>query len=339
MLPVSENSYGHTLKAEILQKTLWPTLTRLARKSKSTHVAVAYLGQNATRLIPLHKGDTLVIDMSENTVKAGQTDPSEVGKYFSRGVRVFTCSNLHAKLYVFGDTVIAGSPNISGHSRETLIETGVLCTDENVAKEAKALIESLAVEPVTPGYIRHCKTIYRANGSWGFPGSPHEGHRRKLPVPKHSRLWIIAVVFGEWSEKEYTLCDKGESVACKHVRDRSTYEVQSLRWPAGRGFGKRVRAGDLIVQAYDSNGRIIVEPAVRVLHLTRYKSFDKRKSPRVLIHIEVLRDSNHITWSQFRRKLTEPAARAIDKDGETEIKDHALSHQVLTILNGLNEHP
>jgi hypothetical protein len=61
--------------AEILIKDVWSTITKFAKKSKKRNVAVAYLGNNAIRLLPLDKDDSLVVDMSDASVKTGQTNP------------------------------------------------------------------------------------------------------------------------------------------------------------------------------------------------------------------------------------------------------------------------
>ncbi len=82
---------------KILQDELWPIITKLARKSKRKHVAVAYLGQGASKILPLGKGDNLVIDMSQGAVKSGQTDPKEVEKYFKKGVNIYTAQTYMLK--------------------------------------------------------------------------------------------------------------------------------------------------------------------------------------------------------------------------------------------------
>ena len=70
---------------KLLHEDLWPTITRLARKSGRKHVAVAYLGSGASRLLPLGRGDSLVVDMSPGAVKSGQTNPFEVENTSKRG--------------------------------------------------------------------------------------------------------------------------------------------------------------------------------------------------------------------------------------------------------------
>ena len=78
------------VELSILKDNLWNALTRLTEDSKHTDVAVAYLGKGATKLLPLRKGDSLVIDMSQGVVAGGQTNPFEVEKYFKE-----RCACLH----------------------------------------------------------------------------------------------------------------------------------------------------------------------------------------------------------------------------------------------------
>lgn len=52
---------------------VWPVISAAARRRKG-HVAVAYLGTGATKLLPLESGSVLVVDASEAAVCSGRTD-------------------------------------------------------------------------------------------------------------------------------------------------------------------------------------------------------------------------------------------------------------------------
>jgi hypothetical protein len=69
--------------------SLWPKIISLAKKSRRKQVVVAYLGKGASKILPLQRGDVLVVDLSEQAVMNGQTDPHEVEKYIKRGVKVY----------------------------------------------------------------------------------------------------------------------------------------------------------------------------------------------------------------------------------------------------------
>lgn len=146
-------------KVRILYNDLWPTITKLAKKSKCRHVAVAYLGKGANRLLPLRKGDVLIADMSIDAVKNGQTNPFEVERYLRKGVNAYTCANLHAKMYIFDRTLLVGSANVSLNSKNNLLEAGLICQDNPIVTQARGWMKSLQTETVTPEYINLCKSI------------------------------------------------------------------------------------------------------------------------------------------------------------------------------------
>ena len=54
---------------QFLHAELWQKIIELARNSKVRQVAVAYLGTGASELLPLKKGDVLVLNMSLANVK------------------------------------------------------------------------------------------------------------------------------------------------------------------------------------------------------------------------------------------------------------------------------
>lgn len=134
---------------------LWATITETARNAKKgqRYVAVAYLGTDGTTLLPLGRGDTLVVDCSQQTARASQTNPFEVRKYVEAGVRVYRCEGLHAKVYVFGDTLIIGSPNVSRNSQKYLKEAAVLVTEQRAVDAARRFVTSLARDVIDAKWL------------------------------------------------------------------------------------------------------------------------------------------------------------------------------------------
>jgi hypothetical protein len=139
---------------------LWARISTLARKSKRSHVAVAYLGPTAAELLPLKKGDFLVVDMSTRAAKSSQTDPREVRKFKKKGVEVYSCQNLHAKVFVFDNQAVVGSANVSQRSKNFLCEAGIVTTDPIVVDTARKFVESIDSEEVTWNRIKQCEAIY-----------------------------------------------------------------------------------------------------------------------------------------------------------------------------------
>ena len=46
--------------------------------------------------------------------------PHEIEKYFNKDAKIFNCPNLHAKMFVFDDTLIVGSTNVSSSVRKSI---------------------------------------------------------------------------------------------------------------------------------------------------------------------------------------------------------------------------
>ena len=152
---------------------LWMTIKSYAKKSKNRQIAVAYIGKNASKILPLHKGDLLIADLSEQAVRSGQTYPHEVEKYIKKGVEVYNCPNLHAKLYIFDNTVIVSSANISTRSSQNeLIEVGLISKDEQALRQAKEFIKELKEKgyPILLDEINQLKKIFaKQKSSTGRP--------------------------------------------------------------------------------------------------------------------------------------------------------------------------
>jgi phosphatidylserine/phosphatidylglycerophosphate/cardiolipin synthase-like enzyme len=110
----------------IANNELWNEIHDRVAKGKHVSAAVAYIGRDGARLLPLKKGDCIVVGMSLGAVRQGATDPRAVRTLMSRGVRVFSRATLHAKFIVADGTLIASSANASHNSRDILDEAGII---------------------------------------------------------------------------------------------------------------------------------------------------------------------------------------------------------------------
>jgi len=314
---------GVEITAKLLQESLWPTITRLARESKHRHVVVAYLGRGASSLLPLKKGDDLIIDMSQGALTTGQTNPDEVEKYVKKGVNVYTCSNLHIKMYIFDNVVIVASANISKHSRSNLIELGLLCKDRNVLTHALGLVKYLQVEPVTPEYIKLCKKLYKP------PQIGHFKAKKKGVAPTHSRLWILGVSPVDLCEEEDRLCKIQEKKALRKVKDAKHFEINSIRWSGRSKVITDIKEGDLVVQIWTDKGETKVYPPSRVVQITKYRSFDRKKTPRAFIHVEEPKHLRPLTWQYFKKTIVNAGLHRISPNSQREIRNLEVVHVVL----------
>jgi hypothetical protein len=149
------------LTVTVLKDELWSTITALARNSKHTEVAVAYLSGKAMQLLPLRKGDTLVVDMSTKSVQDLSTNPFQVEKYLKEGVQAYTCAGLHAKVYAFDKAAIICSANVSNRSKNMLIEVGVLFEDAELVNRIHNLVQNIQKRKISPDYLEKCKRLFK----------------------------------------------------------------------------------------------------------------------------------------------------------------------------------
>jgi phosphatidylserine/phosphatidylglycerophosphate/cardiolipin synthase-like enzyme len=218
---------SRTMATRFLQSGLWAKITSLAKKAKRRYVAVAYLGSGATSLLPLGKRDVLIADVSLAAVRAGQTNPYEVEEYLNRDVEVHSCSNLHAKVFVFDNRVIIGSPNVSENSKDNLIETALLANDPATVTSARGFIFSLMGEHLTPAYVKYLKKEYKKDYT---PPKDEKRSKEGEPPIHHPRLWVHRLVPVEFDEKENRLSRSGTKKAREKLRNKRRYTVDVVSY-------------------------------------------------------------------------------------------------------------
>jgi phosphatidylserine/phosphatidylglycerophosphate/cardiolipin synthase-like enzyme len=159
-------------------ETLWQTLRALIKAARHVDAAIAYFGQGGARLLPLQRGDRLIVDLSPATVEAGGTDPREIEKLMRRGVQVFTRRHLHAKTVIADNHVLSGSANVSTRSQQLLDEAAILTDDDSAVRRAREFIKRLCTEPVRLEYVEECKKIYRPPKLHGERADRKKGQKR-----------------------------------------------------------------------------------------------------------------------------------------------------------------
>ncbi len=314
-----------------LQSDLWTEITSLAKEAERRYAAVAYLGTGATRLLPLKRGDVLVVDMSLASIRAGRTNPAEIEKYLKRGVEVYSCHNLHAKVFVFDDMAIVGSANVSKNSQELLIEAALFTTDTTVVDSVRNFIFSLKGEIVTPEYVETCKKEYKPPI---LPPSVHRPKRSGTVVPVHPRLRIERVYPITIDSQEEKLLEGGVEKAEKKLGDTQLYTVHSVRFPEGSTLAKKAEIGDLVIQVWkEKDGKLWVYPPGRIVYIQLYtRSRDNRRFK--FIHLEAPKQPRLVPWEKFRSVLRKKLARVGKHHISREITDAQLKHELLCLWQG-----
>lgn len=283
----------------LVNDALWKELQTGVGRAVAVRAAVAYIGQGGAKLLPLKRNDELVVDMSLPTVRQGATDPKEVRKLIRRGVRVWTRESLHAKFFVIGRAVLAGSANISRNAYDRLDEAALLTTDAAAVRQAIAAFERMCTEPVRPKYLAKCIEEYRPPVfKAGAPRSKRGGS-----TDLRAKLWFLGrLVPLDPSETDQRLMDKADKRAKQRLRIADATEMGWARFGTVPPFWSSIQPGDWVFSRMVEKGIApYVDPPQQVLGFDTLKSARGKVFHRVLL--ESLSSSEDMPWSTFRKRV------------------------------------
>ena len=276
---------------------LWHTLANRVRSARHVDAAIAYFGGEGAELLPLRRGDRLVVDMSMPKVEAGLTNPSAVERLMKRGVKAFTRSNLHAKVVLGNNFVIAGSANISGRSYRILDEAAIITDDISAIRRAREFINRLCTEPIRPNYLAACKAEYNPPT---FNGSRGQGRGKRA---MHAKLWIANLREYPIPQSELKRFEVGVGKATK-LRTNKTSSVDSFHWLTKPRMESELVKGDWVIQVVKyNNGELVVYPPAQFLFTDSYTRDKKSQKKRYVFHLEGPPQEQTLTWKAFRRHL------------------------------------
>ena len=260
-------------------------------------VAAPYFGSSATTLIKLRPRSVLVLKFDREAIGSGQVDPREVVKAIRTGVEVHHCSNLHAKVFVFGKTVVVGSANVSQHSERHLLEACVETTDQKLVANARKFIRGLLGDRVGLGYAERMIQFYRP------PIRPISIKRRrasKRRTPVHSDLWVISLDEGPWQKVDYEQEKKGLASAEDAVQNPRAFEITDFLWsgdqmPSGFKIGQRV-----VRFTSTARDNVLVSPPSRIVSIRGYVV---KHEKRAIFYLETPKEHRRRKFSAVVRIL------------------------------------
>lgn len=236
-------------------RDVWPEIRREARTAESRHVAVAFLGEASPKMLSLRPGDVLVANLSEAAIRTGATSVRAARAFFRRGVHLCNAEDLHAKLFVFDDTVIVGSANASENSAESLVEAAAKIVDKGIAATARRFVQGLAVQTVTPAYLRLC-AHWRAESAPDRKRLKRPAHRTRQTKPGKSRVWVLSS-----APHDFTTRRADDRQAQRRIAAPREFVREPLAWRRAPDL----RPQDQIVIAHAEGGRLQVFPPGRFL--------------------------------------------------------------------------
>ncbi|MBT0566075.1 hypothetical protein [Williamsia sp. CHRR-6] len=152
----------------------WKEVTPLLHPySKTISAAIAYVGKDAERYLPLEQGSSIIVDASEIAVRRGLTDPNALYSWHKIGVMVYSLPNLHAKLILAESPnainpafLAIGSANVSRSSSSKLKEAILLTDPEETLQDARQALVSWKAQsgqPLSATKIAYLQSIFRAD--------------------------------------------------------------------------------------------------------------------------------------------------------------------------------
>lgn len=244
----------------VLSSDLWKTVTAVSNKAKHRQAAIAYVTED---YLNLRSGDVLIVDASEATIRSGGTDARLLQDLHRRGVALYHCADLHAKVMLLDDIAVVGSANMS-QSSGSLVEAAIITDQSSIVSGVASFIEQLkrARHRLTaPKIAELCKIEVLRRGVLG--GTPKG--KRKNPIKRlGNQTWLIGVrelVRQPTAEEQRRIAQAADKL------DTEVDELSWLRWNADSRFARECREGDQLIQIWKRTGakRLIVYPAVRVL--------------------------------------------------------------------------
>jgi hypothetical protein len=284
------------MATKLLGQRVWPRLTKLARTTKQKcHVAVAYFGQGASKLLPLSAGSTLVVDMTERAVMEGQTCPTEIGKMLRRGVTVYSCVGLHAKVFVFGKRAFVGSANVSNRSKDYLIEAAIETREPGTVRSCTEFVKDHCREPITEEDVERLAPLYQpAGGSTGKPraGGDLNGYRP---------LWAVALSRTDWDDEDTRQANKARPQAEKELGNNRQFKLDEFCWT---GSDLKISERDMVVQVLtERKRRIFVHPPGKVVRIQQYHVGN---SSRMIVFLKEPKKARRIALKRLVNQVEAP---------------------------------
>jgi hypothetical protein len=203
------------------EKELYPTVKERSAQTKNVlWVCSPYLGLNAHEVFseeiaknpPKHV--RFIFKLEKRSVEKGAVNPHEI-EYFKKHVKkckIKTNNTFHSKIYIFDDSALVTSANLSKAAFEKSIEAGVILTGEQV-KKVKRRFERLwkSSDPIKnlDDYKKAWKTATGARDKGDYHSKPKvKAHTTVDPWDEEiENKWLLRIT-GETSKRTQGLVEE-----------------------------------------------------------------------------------------------------------------------------------
>jgi hypothetical protein len=198
-----------------------------------------------------------------------------------RGVSLYNCVGLHAKVLLLDDVALISSGNMSSSSNNRLVEACVITDQGTTVAGVASFIEQLlpqSKELKSNHIATLCKIKVVRRGGRGTRGSKKQ--RRPKVARLGSRTWLVGVreLAKDPAPAEQRLIERALKTLRAKMKDPDE-EVAWVRWTGRSFFVRECREGDSLIQIWRSS---------------------KAKRPRTVFRAaSVLRKQKTNKWTRF----------------------------------------
>lgn len=294
------------LREPLIHGRVWPALTKAAASARRgpAYVAVAFLGRDAIKRLPLRKGDVLVVNASDEALKTGQTDPREIARFRRRGVEVRSAERLHAKVFVFGDVAYIGSANASASSESHLIEAVVESSSRTLITAARKFVRRLHAVEIGDARLKQMMRLFKA------PRFAIHGVARRRAA---DGIWVLRLSELEWDEEAHRQARKGRQIARRARKQRSS-EIQEFMWEGAAAVARFRKRQSVVQVVQQADGATFVEPLGQILSIRRYRT--GRNKGCGIVYVETPRGKRRRRLSNFRQRLGSLARQVLKRENQ-----------------------
>jgi len=289
------------------------------RKKSPVLVAIAYISDHADELLPnLGKGDIVVCDASESSIKGGITSAKILLKWKNAGVRIICYENLHAKVVVIGKTAFVGSANASKSSVDDLHEAALQTVETLVVKGIKEFIHDAAergtsLSKASLKKLKEIKVVRKGSAS---------SKKNIWPPEKIGSLWLSHVFDFEPTDSQEAKAEKDKKgVQVDAKKSGKGYSTEYMYWEKK---SNRPELGDWLVgfHTHDEVDDILELSRARIGKVLSYSS--PRGKDYILWFLEP-NDAKLLTMQDLDSKKLEMLAKDYKKSdkGQLPIKGPA----------------
>lgn len=308
---------------KFLTRGIWPRLRAMARGKGRVLAAVPYFATGGAARLTLKKDDLLVTRFDDSSIKCGQTDPREILTLIKRGVRVYAAADLHAKVYVFGNTAIVGSANVSSYSEHYLMEAGLETKEVATVRACRRWIESIASEVVEPAFAESKLGLYRPPRFFGPLNRKAKRGAAKAPS-RRAPIWIMRLRAEDWDEPAYEAEKAAKHEGMERLLDPGEFRQDTFRM-IGRASIAPLRIGHRVVQILGPNRQPEVFAPGRIVAIRRYTL---RGGRFAIVSLEMRKGTRTKSLSRVVGQLGKKAGILKKVKGQRLLTDPILIHEL-----------